>query len=569
MAIQQGNLKVVTNNLQLYYNRENQNSFRGESTINFFSLPGSSLQKEGNHATSFVTNTSEGIPGLVVEGNKQVAYAPQYITLVASGAWVAESNRIIIYPRRDASGGADSYAPSGTYRISFYARSLSGNTALGFAFYSNVINNTANLTTKWQRFSANSTYNNGAMIIEFGNINAGGMVCQIACIQVESKSYATPYTSPTLWSSNLVNVITTSGHTTITKNTAGASWTNARVYSSEGYSEPCYLSFKASQTNLNVMIALNSDPATGINYTNLDYAWYADSNGIPQVYENGSQIAGYGTYTTSTIFEIIYDGTNVNYYLDGVLKRSVVRSSKSALYLDSAFYSNSSAVNSLTFGPLSRINRFSNYAVGGGGLLDMSGNGYQADLNSSAITFDSGGFYFNGDAAGVITVPVTNSILDTLSNVTHTYEVWFKLLGSPAGMSDGYFFGRQGYHEGFAHFKSTPATFGALTWYNDNNNTGWLSYAGSLNVWYHAAYVVNVETSTRQLYVNGTLYSSSNLTGQLKQYVSGPSYYYHFGSANPNYSSNIILSSAKAYNRALTAAEILQNFNATRKTYNI
>jgi hypothetical protein len=223
----------------------------------------------------------------------------------------------------------------------------------------------------------------------------------------------------------------------------------------------------------------------------------------------------------------------------------------------------------LTFGPLSRINRFSNYAVGGGGLLDLSGNGYKADLNSSAITFDSGGFYFNGDAAGVITVPVTNSILDTLSNVTHTYEVWFKLLGSPAGMSDGYFFGRQGYHEGFAHFKSTPATFGVLSWYNNNNNTGWLSYAGSLNVWYHAAYVVNVETSTRQLYVNGVLYSSSNLTGQLKQYASGPSYYYHFGSANPNYSSNIILSSAKAYNRALTAAEILQNFNATRKTYNI
>jgi len=46
-------------------------------------------------------------------------------------------------------------------------------------------------------------------------------------------------------------------------------------------------------------------------------------------------------------------------------------------------------------------------------------------------------------------------------------------------------------------------------------------------------------------------------------------YYYHFGSANPSYSSNIILSSAKAYNRALTAAEILQNFNATRKTYNV
>lgn len=213
--------------------------------------------------------------------------------------------------------------------------------------------------------------------------------------------------------------------------------------------------------------------------------------------------------------------------------------------------------------------RSANTVAGGGGLYDLSGNGYKADLNGSGITFDNSGFYFNGDYAGAITVPVANSVLDTLSNVTHTYEVWFRLLGTPPGTSDGYFFGRQGYHEGFAHFKSTPTTFGVLSWYNDNNNTGWLSYAGALNTWYHSAYVVNVETGYRYFYVNGSLYSSGPLTGQLKQYVSGPSYYYHFGSANPNYSSNIALSSAKAYNRALTSAEILRNFNAGRKAYGI
>ena len=219
--------------------------------------------------------------------------------------------------------------------------------------------------------------------------------------------------------------------------------------------------------------------------------------------------------------------------------------------------------------PLVLGSRNANTAAGGGGLLDLSPNGYSSDLNSSAVAFNNGGFYFNADAAGAITIPVANSVLDTLSNNTHTYELWFKLLGTPPGTSDGYFFGRQGYHEGFAHFKATPTTFGVLSWYNDNNNTGWLSYAGSLNVWYHAAYVVNVETATRQLYVNGVLYSSGNLTGQLKQYVSGPSYYYYLGSANPSYSSNIIVSNAKAYNRALTASEISRNFNAQRSIYGI
>jgi hypothetical protein len=208
-----------------------------------------------------------------------------------------------------------------------------------------------------------------------------------------------------------------------------------------------------------------------------------------------------------------------------------------------------------------------NTSTYGGGLVDISGNAYTSDLNSSAVAFDSGGFYFNADAAGALTTPIANSVLDGLSNNTHTYEVWFKILGTPPGASDGYFFGRQGYHEGYAHFKSTPATFGALTWYSDNNNTGWLSYAGSLNTWYHSAYVVNVETGTREFYVNGALYSNGSLTKQLKQYSSGT--VYQLGSANPSYSSNIIVSSAKAYNRALTAAEISRNFNSQRNTYGI
>ena len=34
MAIQHGNLGIVKNNLQLYYNREFSKSFRGEATTN-------------------------------------------------------------------------------------------------------------------------------------------------------------------------------------------------------------------------------------------------------------------------------------------------------------------------------------------------------------------------------------------------------------------------------------------------------------------------------------------------------------------------------------------------------
>jgi hypothetical protein len=563
MSIQHANRGVVKKDLQLYYNREYNGSFLGEATMNFFTIP-TVVDAWGSH-TSVRTSTSSGVPDLIVSGNKQVYYTPEYYTLTATSAWQAEVNRWLVYPKQGS--GANSYVPNGAYNFSFYARSLSGNTVLQYSFYGITPRSTATLTTKWQRFNGTFTINNGPLtLLEFGNLNAGSMVCQIACIQVEAKSYATPFTVPVLWTPNLVSVTSTSGHTTMTKNTSD-SWTNSRVYSSEGYNEPCYVSFKANNINKALMVALNSDPATGINYTNLDYAWHADANAIPQVYENGSQIAVYSTYTTSTLFEIIYDGVNINYYMDGILKRSIARSGSGPLYLDSSFYSLNAQIVNLSFGPLSQMNRFSNYKIGGGGLLDISGNGYNIDLTSSAIAFDSGGYYFNANAAGALTTPVANSILDSLSNNTHTYECWIKLLGTPPGASDGYFFGRQGFHEGFAQFKSPSTTFGALSWYFDNGNTGWLSYAGSLNTWYHTAYVVDVENSIRYLYINGTLNSNGALTKQLKQYSSGT--VYQLGSANPDYASNMIVSNARAYNRALTAAEILQNFNATRATYGV
>jgi len=182
------------------------------------------------------------------------------------------------------------------------------------------------------------------------------MVCQIACIQVEAKSYATPFTVPVLWTPNLVNVTSTSGHTKITRGaTNNNDWTQARIFSSEGISGPCYVSFKASQTGCPIMVGLNSNPSTGINYTNLDYAWYPtwDAGNPSYIYENGTPYGAYDAYTTSTIFEIIYDGVNVKYYLNGVLKYTSLIAPTLPLYLDSSFFStaNGGSIDSLSYGP--------------------------------------------------------------------------------------------------------------------------------------------------------------------------------------------------------------------------
>jgi len=559
MSIQHGNRGIVKKDLQLYYNREYNGSFLGEATVNLFSIPAYTLQKEGNHATSFATSTSSGVPDLVVSGNKQVYYVSEYYTLVATGAWVAESNRLIIYPKH--TGVNSSFPPAGTYRISFYARSLSGNTNLGFAFYGNSINNTATLTSKWQRFSANSTHG-GAMIIEFGNINAGSMVCQIACIQVEAKSYATPFTVPVLWTPNLVGVTSTSGHTTMTKNTSD-SWTNSRVYSSQGYNEPCYVSFKANATNKAFMIGLNSDPATGINYSNLDYAWYCTDTADSKIYESNVDRGTAGSYTTSSIFEIIYDGVNISYYRDGGIARTVARTGSGPLYLDSSFFSLNSQIVNLSFGPLSQINRFSNYVIGGGGLKDISGNNVNADLTN--VSFDSTGFYLAGTASAN-RIQFTTPTSFIYSAAGKTVLMWIKYTGT------GYFgfcgLGNAANGQSF-NLRSANTRLGFMG-YNADYDPG----VGPLlnnDVWHLIGATFDAYgAGTLKLYVDGLNIASTTLTLNTGPEASNIGYIGRssHGSGNEGYFGGQV-GQFMMYNRPLSADEILQIFNSQRKTYGI
>ena len=555
MSIQHANRGIVKKDLQLYYNREYNGSFLGEATMNFFSIPASTFQKENNHSTSFVTSTTTGVPDLVVSGNKQVYYVSEYYTLVATGAWVSESNRLLIYPK----GGMPT---STSFRLSFYARSLSGNTQLGYSFYGSGINFTANLTTKWQRFSCTATTHASFAGVEFGNKNAGSMVCQIACIQVEAKSYATPFTVPVLWTPNLVNVTSTSGHTTMTK-TGGSdlSWNNARVYSSEGISAPCYISFKASQINKYIAIGLNNNPASGINYANIDYTFIPRDNGFAGIYENGANIEIETAYTTSTIFEIIYDGVNVKYYMDNVLRYTSLVSPTLPLYLDSSFYGLNGAVNSLSFGPLSQINRFSNYVIGGGGLKDISGNNVNADLTN--VAFDSTGYIFNG----------SSNYIDLGSDVI------FKTSG---GWSVSSWFNLTQVNSGnlYNFIGASAITYNSWFWtvYQSNlalwNMSPGAWYYGSTtilaNTWYNAVLVCSYDGTRYQMYLNGIAEGGTHATYTWNADYSGLKIGYigrgdasngrYFYGKYPNF---------QVYNKELTAAEVLQNFNATRKTYGI
>lgn len=115
---------------------------------------------------------------------------------------------------------------------------------------------------------------------------------------------------------------------------------DAQVYSREGFIKNVYAAARCNRITANSewMMGLNSDPAADANYSSIDYCWYPNSNGTANIYESGSSIGAFGTFTTSTLFEVVYDGVNIIYYLDGVEKRRVARAIGSPLFFDSSFY---------------------------------------------------------------------------------------------------------------------------------------------------------------------------------------------------------------------------------------
>jgi hypothetical protein len=133
------------------------------------------------------------------------------------------------------------------------------------------------------------------------------------------------------------------------------SW-NSQAYSSIGYNNNMFVEATSNVVlNKNVMFGLNSDPTLNSNYTNLDYAFYFNDNGYLYINEGGLDLGAFAPFTTSTKARIEYDGKNVNYFIDGVVVRSLnVPIQNQTYYFDSSFYNFGASINA-NYGTLSNI----------------------------------------------------------------------------------------------------------------------------------------------------------------------------------------------------------------------
>jgi len=166
---------------------------------------------------------------------------------------------------------------------------------------------------------------------------------------------------------------------------------------------------------------------------------------------------------------------------------------------------------------------------------------------------------------------------------------------------------------GFHVLSATPATDYSTTsaWFNNNTNspkvmalgsTGWentqyqgvemflngiaiglmstrittdgntsnsdISSAYNYNQWYQLTQTF--DGTTQKMYINGSLYTSASKSGVQnkpnRSYAIGASY---TGAGTPQIFLNAALGHYLIYNRALTDAEVLQNYNATRSKFGL
>ena len=189
-------------------------------------------------------------------------------------------------------------------------------------------------------------------------------------------------------------------------------------------------------------------------------------------------------------------------------------------------------------------------------LLDMSKS--KNTVTATSLTYNSDGtFEFDNSSSNYVDLP--NDIGVTGNNVSAF--AWFKRNGSPSG----------GYHiicGGQELEISIPDPNGAIRVGVYSGGTRYVSNHGSGLLdgnWHHIGFTSDGTTKTA--YIDGESVGTQSISGTLSSSFSNRRLG-RFGSNNAYYA-NANISLYQIYNRALTATEIKQNFNATRGRFGI
>jgi hypothetical protein len=214
--------------------------------------------------------------------------------------------------------------------------------------------------------------------------------------------------------------------------------------------------------------------------------------------------------------------------------------------------------------------RSANTVAGGGGLLDISGNNVNADLTN--VAFDSGGYYFttagnNYLNTGITTLPSNTQLtIDVWTKPTSTTQTKTLVSKWGSGSQSNYCFllFLNWFAQGNLYFLVGNS---AGTNYSTHGITHGLSTSSYIN------YTVTYDNGVIKMYKNGVLaLSETSANTVLKSVTTAITIGADYDGGNPDTLTRHydgIIPNVKLYSKPLSDVEVLQNFNATRKTYGI
>jgi len=204
------------------------------------------------------------------------------------------------------------------------------------------------------------------------------------------------------------------------------------------------------------------------------------------------------------------------------------------------------------------------YSGSGTSWLDVSGSNYTSTLTNGPV-------YTNANAASYFTFDGVNDFsismgLQTFGN-SMTWEAWIYATGNanPYNMFMGRYLPYFGFYGGNSLYFSN--------YINSVQQTIQTASTLSLNTWYHAAFTTSYSApnTTMTIYTNGVQSTSASYSGTQNNFAG-----YGFMIGDGNNGSNLSwypftgrIGNVKVYDKALSATEILQNFNALRGRYGI
>ena len=222
-------------------------------------------------------------------------------------------------------------------------------------------------------------------------------------------------------------------------------------------------------------------------------------------------------------------------------------------------YNTKTVTNGLVLS-LDAANRKS-YLGSGNTWNDLSGINSSGELVNSPTYNSSNLGYFQFVTDDYIRIP-NNTALDTQ---TPTVEVWVK---TNSTNQNGFWFEKGDVNTQYSLFQEGTTirwrmNIGGITQLSTTTAT----YMDTAN-WYQ---VVGTYTSgNRRLYINGVLVNSDTQSGTIATNAGGMSIGAYGGyTGGKSYFYNGNESICRVYNRALSAAEVSQNFNALRGRYGI